>query len=47
MMNVIDLFSGVGGFSNGFRKAGFRIVLAMKLMQILLRVIKRIIMKQL
>ena len=28
MMNVIDLFSGVGGFSNGFRKAGFRIVLA-------------------
>lgn len=27
-MNVIDLFSGVGGFSSGFRKAGFNIVLA-------------------
>lgn len=27
-MNVIDLFSGVGGFSCGFRKAGFDIVLA-------------------
>lgn len=27
-MNVIDLFSGVGGFSSGFRKAGYNIVLA-------------------
>lgn len=27
-MNVIDLFSGVGGFSSGFEKAGFEIILA-------------------
>lgn len=27
-MNVIDLFSGVGGFSTGFEKAGFKIVAA-------------------
>lgn len=27
-MNVIDLFSGVGGFSAGFEKAGYNIVLA-------------------
>ena len=27
-MNVIDLFSGAGGFSLGFKLAGFNIVLA-------------------
>ena len=27
-MNVIDLFSGVGGFSTGFKKANYNIVLA-------------------
>lgn len=27
-LNVLDLFSGVGGFSAGFRKAGYNIVLA-------------------
>lgn len=27
-LNVIDLFSGAGGFSAGFKKAGFQIVLA-------------------
>lgn len=27
-MNVIDLFSGVGGFSTGLKKAGFNIILA-------------------
>jgi DNA (cytosine-5)-methyltransferase 1 len=27
-LNVIDLFSGVGGFSAGFRKAGFNILIA-------------------
>ncbi|WP_182007310.1 DNA cytosine methyltransferase [Priestia aryabhattai] len=28
MANVIDLFSGVGGFSLGFKKAGFNVILA-------------------
>lgn len=27
-MNVLDLFSGVGGFSTGFKKSGFDVVLA-------------------
>ena len=27
-MNVVDIFSGVGGLSIGFEKAGFNVVLA-------------------
>ena len=27
-MNVVDIFSGVGGLSVGFEKAGFNVVLA-------------------
>lgn len=44
-MTVIDLFSGVGGFSLGLKKAGYDIVLANEIdVQILIH-IKKIILK--